>query len=117
MKSEESKTTDPPTISKCPCSIKYIIKNLPAGKAKSMMSWFSRPQRSGTRIGLEGQFKRFHWWEAMRHQPKWRAKLASSSTTDPWVSSSDRMGEEEVTRPIDQDRAKAATWKEKAKED
>jgi hypothetical protein len=52
------------------------------------------------------KFEHFHWWKAMRHQLKQRAKLASSSTTDPWVSSSDRTGEEEVTHPMGQDRAK-----------
>jgi ribosomal protein L32E len=53
------------------------------------------------------EFKRFHWWEAVRHQSKWRAKSAISSITNSWVSSSDRMGEEEVTHPIGRDRAKA----------
>jgi hypothetical protein len=43
----------------------------------------------------------------VRNQPKWRTKLADSSTIDPWVSSSDRTGEEEVTHPIGHDRAKA----------
>jgi hypothetical protein len=52
----------------------------------------------------------------MRHQPNWRAKSASSSTTDSWVSLSDCTSEEEVTRPIGQDRAKAVTRKGKAKE-
>jgi hypothetical protein len=47
------------------------------------------------------EFKRFHWWEAVRHQPKWRAKFVGFSTTDPWVSSSDRMDEEEVTVGIE----------------
>jgi hypothetical protein len=37
------------------------------------------------------------------------------STTDPFVSSSE-AATEEVTRPIGQDRAKAAAWKEKGKE-
>jgi hypothetical protein len=53
------------------------------------------------------KFKRFHWWEAVRHQPKWRAKSTCSSTTDSWISSSDPAIEEEVTHPIDQDRVKA----------
>jgi hypothetical protein len=46
------------------------------------------------------EFKCFHCWEAMRHQTKWRAKSASSSTTDPWISSSDPTTEDEVIRPI-----------------
>jgi hypothetical protein len=62
------------------------------------------------------KFKCFHWWEAVRHQPKWRAKSTGSSTTDPWVSSSDRTGEEEVAHPIGHDRAKATVWKGKANE-
>jgi hypothetical protein len=44
----------------------------------------------------------------VRHQPKWRVKSTTSSTTGPWVFSSDCMGEEEVTRPIGRDRAKTA---------
>jgi hypothetical protein len=44
------------------------------------------------------EFKRFHLWEAVRHQHKWRTKYVGSSITDPWVSSSDHTGEEEVTR-------------------
>jgi hypothetical protein len=32
----------------------------------------------------------------MRHQSKWRAKSVGSSTTDPWIFSSDPMTEEEV---------------------
>jgi ribosomal protein L32E len=54
------------------------------------------------------KFKRFHWWEAVRHQPKWRAKSARSSTTDSWLPSSDPAIEEEVTRPIG--------WEEKREE-
>jgi hypothetical protein len=57
------------------------------------------------------EFKRFHWWEVVRHQPKRRKMSAGSSTIDPWVSSSDRTGEEEVTRPMGRDRAKAAARK------
>jgi hypothetical protein len=49
------------------------------------------------------------------HQPKWRAKLAGSSITDPWVSSSDRTGEKEVTRPIRRDRDKVTVRKGKGK--
>jgi hypothetical protein len=67
-------------------------------------------ERYKNRTGGFG-FKDFHWWEAVRHQHKWRAKSASSSTTDPWVCLSDRMSEEEVTRPIDRDRAKVAARK------
>jgi hypothetical protein len=33
-------------------SIKFTIKNLPPSKAESLMTWFLRPQSSGTRIRL-----------------------------------------------------------------
>jgi hypothetical protein len=55
------------------------------------------------------EFKRLHWWEAVRHQPKWRAKSAGPSTTDPFLSLSEATTEEEVTHPIGRDRAKAVT--------
>jgi hypothetical protein len=61
------------------------------------------------------EFKWFHWWEAMRHQPKWRAKSPGLSATDSWISSSDPTTEEEVTHHIGRDRAKAATQKGKGK--
>jgi hypothetical protein len=64
----------------------------------------------------EPEFKRFHWWEAVRHQTKWRVRSASSSTTDLSLSSSDSATEVEVTRLIDQERAKAAARKRKGKE-
>jgi hypothetical protein len=62
------------------------------------------------------EFKRLHWWEAVRHQLKWRARSAASSTTDPFLSSSEAATEEDVTCPIGQDRAKAAARKGKGKE-
>jgi hypothetical protein len=52
----------------------------------------------------------------MRHQPKWRAKSADSSITNSWISSSDRGIEDEVTRPLGRDRAKATTRKGNEKE-
>jgi hypothetical protein len=52
-------------------------------------------------------FKHFHWWKAMKHQPKWIVKSTTSSITDLWVSSSDCTSEEDVTRPMGKDRAKA----------
>jgi hypothetical protein len=71
-------------------------------------------QRYKNQTGSE--FKRLHWWEAVRHQPKWRARSATPSTTDLFVSSSEAVTEEEVTHPIGQDRAKAAPRKEKETE-
>jgi hypothetical protein len=65
---------------------------------------------------IEFKFKRIHWWKAVRHQPKWRARPAGSSTTYPFLSSCDPAIEEEVTRPISWDRAKAAARKGKGKE-
>jgi hypothetical protein len=47
----------------------------------------------------------------VRHQPKWRARSAAPSITDPFVSSSEATTEKEVTHLIDQDRAKTATQK------
>jgi hypothetical protein len=71
-------------------------------------------ERYKTRTG-DSEFKCFHWWEAVKHQPKWRAKFANSSIIDSWVSSSDRMGEDEVTDPMGRDRDKAVTRKGKGK--
>jgi hypothetical protein len=71
-------------------------------------------QRYKNRTGAE--FKRFHWWEVVRYQPKWRARSDAPSIMDAFVSSSE-AGTEEVTRLIDRDRAKMTTRKEKEKED
>jgi hypothetical protein len=72
-------------------------------------------QRYKNRTGFE--FKCLHWWKAMRHQPKWRERSASLSTTDPFVSSSEVATEEEMTHPIGRNRAKSAARKEKGKKD
>jgi hypothetical protein len=64
----------------------------------------------------EFEFKRLHWWKVVRHQSKWRVRLAGSSTIDSFLSSSDPATEKEVTRPIDRDRAKTVAWKGKEKE-
>jgi hypothetical protein len=53
----------------------------------------------------------------VQHQPKWRARSAGSSTTDPFLFLTHPATKEEVTRPIGRDRAKAAVWKGKGKED
>jgi hypothetical protein len=63
------------------------------------------------------EFNRFHWWEAVRHQPKWMARSDDTSTMDAFVSSSEAVTEEEMTHPIDQDRVKMAARKRKEKED
>jgi hypothetical protein len=63
------------------------------------------------------EFKSFHWWEAVRYQPKWRARSDAPSTMDAFVSSSEAGTEEEVTRPIDRNRAKTVARKGKGKED
>jgi hypothetical protein len=63
------------------------------------------------------EFKRFHWSEAMRHQPKWRSRSCGSSKTYPFIFSSGPATEEKVTRYISRDRAMAATRKGKGKED
>jgi hypothetical protein len=71
-------------------------------------------QRYKNQTGVE--FKLHHWWEAVRHQPKWTARSAASFTMDPFLSSSKAATKEEVTHPIGRDRAKAAVWKRKGKE-
>jgi hypothetical protein len=71
-------------------------------------------QRHKNRTGSE--FKRLHWWEAMRYQLKWRARSATPSTMDPFLSSSDAATEEGVTHPIGRDRVTAAARKGKGKE-
>jgi hypothetical protein len=73
-------------------------------------------------------FKRHHWWRAVRHEPKWAAKYGLGSGSD--VSSKrTRLGvsgeyssggtedteQDNETRPIGRDRAKAAKRKQKAK--
>jgi hypothetical protein len=73
-------------------------------------------------------FKRHHWCRAVRHEPKWAAKHDPGSGSD--VSSKrTRLGvsdeyssdgtedteQDNETRPIGRDRAKAAKRKEKAK--
>jgi hypothetical protein len=55
-------------------------------------------QRYKYRTGAE--FKRFHWWEAVMYQSKWRARSDAPSTMDAFVSSSEAVTEEEVTHPI-----------------
>jgi hypothetical protein len=63
------------------------------------------------------KFKRFHWWEDVRYQPKRRSRSDAPSTIDAFVSSSEAATEEEVTHPIGRDRAKMVTQKGKGKED
>jgi hypothetical protein len=72
-------------------------------------------QRYRNQTGAE--FKHFHWWKTVRYQPKWRARSDAPSTMDAFVSSSEAETEEEVTHPIDQDRAKTVMRKGKGKED
>jgi hypothetical protein len=52
------------------------------------------------------EFKHFHWWEAVRYQPKWRVRSDAPSIMDAFVSSSEAAIEEEVTCLIGRDRAK-----------
>jgi hypothetical protein len=72
-------------------------------------------QRYKNQTGAE--FKHFHWPEAVRYQPNWRARSDTPSTMDAFVSLSEAGTEEEVTHPIGRDRAKTAAQKEKGKED
>jgi hypothetical protein len=63
------------------------------------------------------EFKRFHWWEAVKYQPKWRTRSDALSTMDAFVSLSEAAIEEDVTHPISRDRAKTVAQKGKGKED
>jgi hypothetical protein len=72
-------------------------------------------QRYKYRTGAK--FKRFHWWEGVRYQPKWRARSDALSTIDAFVSSSEAGTEEEVTHPIGRDRAKTTARKGEEKKD
>jgi hypothetical protein len=72
-------------------------------------------QRYKNQTGAE--FKRFHWWEGVRYQPKWRVRSDAPSTMDAFVSSSEAGTEEEVTRPIGRDRGNTIVRKGKGKED
>jgi hypothetical protein len=54
------------------------------------------------------ELKRFHWWEVVRYQPKWRLRSDAPFTMDAFVSSSEAATEEDVTRPIGWNRAKTA---------
>ncbi|XP_039839184.1 glutathione S-transferase T2-like [Panicum virgatum] len=79
--------------------------------------------RYARRAGHE--FKLFHWWEAVRHQPKWSVKYGGGPNID--VSKRSRLGasgeyssgsretDEEVNRPPGRDRSKAAARKGKGK--
>jgi hypothetical protein len=72
-------------------------------------------QRYKNRTGTE--FNRFHWWEAVRYQPKWGTRSDAPSTIDAFVSSSEVGTEEEVTHPIGRDIAKTIVQKGKRNED
>ncbi|AQK82235.1 Putative calcium-dependent lipid-binding (CaLB domain) family protein [Zea mays] len=73
-------------------------------------------------------FKRHHWWQVVRHEPKWSAKHGLGSGSDSTANKRTRLGvsgeyssggtedtEEEVPRPVGRDRAKAAARKTKTK--
>jgi hypothetical protein len=83
--------------------------------ADDVMILETAKQRYKNQTGAE--FKRLHWWEALRHQPKWRTRSVVSSPMDPFLFSSEATTYEEVTHPIGRYRAKAATRKGKGKED
>lgn len=71
------------------------------------------------------KFRHYHWWQVVRHQPKWSMKHGDGPSGDvsnrtrlgasSGYSSDDRSTEEEVTRPMGRDRAKAAARKGKGK--
>jgi hypothetical protein len=72
-------------------------------------------QRYKNRTGAK--FKCFHWWKAVRYQPKWRARSDAPSIINAFVSSSEVGTEEEVTHLIGRDRAKTNARKGKGMED
>jgi hypothetical protein len=41
------------------------------------------------------EFKHFHRWDIVKHQPKWRAKCGGEYTTNLWVSLSEPTTEKE----------------------
>jgi hypothetical protein len=69
------------------------------------------------------EFRLFHWWQVVRNQPKWSRKHGGGPSID--VSKRSRLGssgeytsgsretDEEVSRPMGRDRAKAAARKGK----
>jgi hypothetical protein len=73
-------------------------------------------------------FKRHHWWQVVRHEPKWSAKHSLGSGFDATANKRTRLRvsgeyssrgtediEEEVPRPVRRYSAKAATRKTKTK--
>jgi hypothetical protein len=84
------------------------------GGADDVMVFETAKQRYKNQTG--SKFKRLHWWKAVRHQPKSRARSTRSSIIDSFLSLIDSTTEEEVTRPIGRDRAKATAQKGKEKE-
>jgi hypothetical protein len=49
--------------------------------------------KQGYKNRTGAKFKRFHWWEADRYQPKWRTRSDAPSTMDAFVSSSEARTE------------------------
>jgi hypothetical protein len=81
----------------------YNKKSLPRqSEADDVMVLGTAKQRYKNRTG--SKFKRLHWCEAVRHQPKWRARSVASSTTYLFASMSEAATEEEVTHPIGRER-------------
>ena len=73
---------------------------------------------------MKHEFKLEHQWEAVRHHPKWANKGGDESdgskrtrltSTGEYSSAGSRASEEEISRPIGRDRAKAAARKNKGK--
>lgn len=77
-------------------------------------------------IRVTGPFRRIHWWEAVRNEPKWKGQHGAGSGSDSTAKRS-RLGvsgeyssggaseDTEAERPIGRDRAKAAARREKEK--
>ena len=75
-------------------------------------------------IRVTQPFRRFHWWEAVRNEQKWKAQHGPGSGSDSTAKrsrlgvsgeySSEDTAEEE--RPVGRDRAKAAARRRKGKD-
>jgi|UniRef100_A0A804NFV6 hypothetical protein len=74
-------------------------------------------------------FKRHHWWQVVRHEPKWSAKHGLGSGSDATANKRTTLGvsgeyssrgiedtKEEVPRAVGRDRAKVFVRKTKTKE-
>jgi hypothetical protein len=92
------------------------------------MQWSWRQEWRGSRKKMGHPFKGHHWWQVVRHEPKWSAKHDPSSGSNGNTNKRTRLGvsdecssggtedtEKEVPRPLGCDRAKAEARNTKTK--